>query len=255
MKTEPNKLEAQINEQLNAREIQPSEMAWDRLDAMLSLSEEKKSKKLNLLSFKNIGIAASILVLVSLGLFYFNAKENVAQPNNNVVVKDKINDNNKFNTNSKINENNLNLSTQNQKVAAIKNHQSKISSQKSAAPSFNPSANRPISNQRTSVNPIINSAPKINFPKQEAVAEKVLTVASSEKELSSKPSTVNVDALLASVEKTSKLNAKSKIKVNASSLLSQIDGELDQSFRDKVLRKINRNYKEVKVALATRNLQ
>ena len=41
---EPNKLETQIKEQLNAREIQPSEMAWDRLDAMLSVAEEKKNK-------------------------------------------------------------------------------------------------------------------------------------------------------------------------------------------------------------------
>ena len=66
---------------------------------------------------------------------------------------------------------------------------------------------------------------------------------------------VNVDDLLASVEKTPKLNAKSKVKVSANSLLSQVDGELDQSFRDKVLNKINKNYKEVKVALATRNQQ
>lgn len=39
---EQNKLETQIKEKLNSREIQPSEMAWDRLDAMLSVSEEKK---------------------------------------------------------------------------------------------------------------------------------------------------------------------------------------------------------------------
>ncbi|MEI7509474.1 MAG: hypothetical protein WCJ62_08415 [Flavobacterium sp.] len=240
MKTEPNKLEIQFKEQLNAREIQPSEMAWDRLDAMLSVAEEKKTTRSPFLSLRFIGIAASILVLVSLGLFFFNTKENVAQPNNNVVVKDKINNN------DKINENNLNSSIQNQQVVAIKNQQSKTSNQKSASQSFNPSANRPIINQKTPVNVLINS-------NQEAVAQKVLPIESSEKELSSKTSTVNVDALLASVEKTSKLNASSKIKVNASSLLSQVDGELDQSFRDKVLRKINRNYKEVKVALAGRN--
>jgi hypothetical protein len=247
MKTEPNKLEIQFKEQLNAREIQPSEMAWDRLDAMLSVAEEKKTTRSPFLSLRFIGIAASILVLVSLGLFFFNTKENVAQPNNNVVVKDKIINN------DKINENNLNSSIQNQQVVAIKNQQSKTSNQKSASQSFNPSASRPIINQKTPVNVLINSNQEVSIPKQEAVAQKVLPIESSEKELSSKTSTVNVDALLASVEKTSKLNASSKIKVNASSLLSQVDGELDQSFRDKVLRKINRNYKEVKVALAGRN--
>ena len=42
---EPNKIDNQIREKLNAREIQPSAQAWDRLDAMLAVSEEKKSKK------------------------------------------------------------------------------------------------------------------------------------------------------------------------------------------------------------------
>lgn len=42
---EPNKIDNQIREKLNAREIQPSAQAWDRLDAMLTVSEEKKPKK------------------------------------------------------------------------------------------------------------------------------------------------------------------------------------------------------------------
>ncbi|MBY0486670.1 MAG: hypothetical protein K2P85_05715, partial [Flavobacteriaceae bacterium] len=69
----------------------------------------------------------------------------------------------------------------------------------------------------------------------------------------SKPSTVNVDDLLASVEKTPKSTPKPKVKVNANSLLSQVDGELDQTFREKVINRVSKNYQEVKVALATRN--
>ena len=42
---EPNKIDNQIREKLNAREIQPSAQAWDRLDAMLTVSEEKKTKE------------------------------------------------------------------------------------------------------------------------------------------------------------------------------------------------------------------
>ena len=41
---EPNKLENQIREKLHSREIQPSAQAWDRLDAMLTVAEEKKNK-------------------------------------------------------------------------------------------------------------------------------------------------------------------------------------------------------------------
>jgi tellurite resistance protein len=64
---------------------------------------------------------------------------------------------------------------------------------------------------------------------------------------------VNVDDLLASVEKTSKKEANAKVKVNANSLLSQVDGELEQTFRQKVINRIGKNYQEVKVALANRN--
>ena len=254
MKTEPNKLETQIKEQLSAREIQPSEMAWDRLDAMLSVAEEKKTTRSPFLSFQFIGIAASVLVLVSLGLFFFNPKEIVVKPEKNVVVKEennnKVNVNTKINSKIKVNENNLNINEQNQQVAVIKNQQSKISNQKSS-PSFNQN------NQKATINPLINQEKEIQFQNNEVIAQKDINFkqALPKEIVISKSSPENVDDLLASVDKTPKSNAKPKVKVNANSLLSQVDGELDQSFRDKVLTKINKNYQEVKVALATRNQQ
>jgi hypothetical protein len=45
------------------------------------------------------------------------------------------------------------------------------------------------------------------------------------------------------------------VKVNASNLLSEVDNGLELSFREKVIRKIDKNYKTVKVALANRNQQ
>ena len=237
---EPNKLETQIKEQLNAREIQPSEMAWDRLDAMLSVAEEKKTTRFSFLSFQSIGIAASVLVLVSLGLFFFSQKEIVVKPENNVVVKEKTSDNNKINGNF----NRINTKHQNQQVAVINNQQSTISNQQSAK-SFN------SINQKTTVNPVINQNKEIQFQNNEVIAQKELPVVEPQKELISKPSTVNTDDLLELTSKKSE--SKPKIKVNANSLLSQVDGELDQTFREKVLTRVSKNYQEVKVALATRN--
>jgi hypothetical protein len=246
---EPNKLETQIKEQLNAREIQPSEMAWDRLDAMLSVAEEKKTRRFSFLSFQSIGIAASVLVLVSLGLFFFNQKETVVKPENNVVLKEennnKVDTNTKINSNIKVNENNLNINQQNQQVAVIKNQQSKISNQKSS-PSFNQN------NQKTAINPLINQEKEIQFQNQEVIAQKELPKVDTRNTIViSKPTTVTVDDLLASTSKKSA--SKSKVKINANSLLSQVDGELDQTFREKVINKVSKNYQEVKVALATRN--
>jgi hypothetical protein len=73
------------------------------------------------------------------------------------------------------------------------------------------------------------------------------------------PSYVNVDELLASVEKTSKIEKstiqKQVVKVDAKSLLSQVDGELELTFREKVIQTVNKNYQTVKVALENRNNQ
>ena len=70
----PNKIENQIKEQLNAREIQPTEMAWDRLDSMLSVAEAKSAKRSPFFSYRFIGIAASFLVFLSIGILYLNQK-------------------------------------------------------------------------------------------------------------------------------------------------------------------------------------
>ena len=48
---EPNKIEKQFREKLNTREIQPSVQVWDRLDAMLSVAEEKKTKYIAFASY------------------------------------------------------------------------------------------------------------------------------------------------------------------------------------------------------------
>jgi hypothetical protein len=73
------------------------------------------------------------------------------------------------------------------------------------------------------------------------------------------PKNENVDQLLESAEKSvvaeNAPKAKSKIKINASDLLNQVDGELELSFRERVITKVNKNYQTVKVALANRNQQ
>ena len=52
--------------------------------------------------------------------------------------------------------------------------------------------------------------------------------------------------------KETKIN-KSSIKVDAKSMLSEVDTELDLSFRQRVLNTVNKNYKSVKEAVVNRN--
>jgi hypothetical protein len=242
---EPNKLETQFREKLNAREIQPSPQAWDRLDAMLSVAEEKKTKR----PFGFLFIAASILVLVTAGMFFFNQKSIEVIPTNSVVVqeKDTVNSSStKFQTPI--------IEEKQQKQVAISFESGTINKQEEKK--INPS----IISQKTNnnQNQIIKDK-AIEFQNTEDIALKNLP-----KIQDITPIVVNNDAnkkadelLVAKLENTSFATSSknSKVKVNAQSLLSQVDGELDQSFRETKLERIQRNFKTVKEALVNRNNQ
>ena len=253
----PNKVENQIKEQLNAREIQPTEMAWDRLDSMLSVAEAKSAKRSPFFSFRFIGIAASFLVFLSIGIVYFNKKNTEIKPENNVVVTEKdnnINGNINGNDNINSNEGNINdikvesqvVQTNNNESSTINNQAQKVNSKSSKG--FN-------QNQKTPINSINNQEKIIPFKSSEAVAqnEQPKQIA-QEKVVNQKPTYISVDDLLASVEKQPKTTSKvAAIKVDANSLLSEVDGELEQTFREKVISRIGKSYQNAKSALANRN--
>lgn len=72
---------------------------------------------------------------------------------------------------------------------------------------------------------------------------------------------IDAETLLAQVQKDNALKAnptaaqKTTITVDASGLLSAAENELNESFRDKVIETINKNYNSVKSSLANRNNQ
>ncbi|MEC4003099.1 hypothetical protein OX283_000385 [Flavobacterium sp. SUN052] len=244
---EPNNIENQIREKLNSREIQPTEMAWDRLDAMLSIAEEKKTKR----SFGWLYIAASIFVLVSVGMFFFNQKGIVVKPENNVVVNENV-----IKSSSNENQNSVNRNTgiDNDGLTGFKEQVEKREKENSKTENKTIIAQSLKSfnsiNQKTKVNSIKN--PLNEVQNKEVIAQKELPKNEEPKtDVISNPINQNQNNAVASIQKTTPTDKK--IKVNANSLLSQVDGELEQTFREKVITKISKNYQEVKVALANRN--
>ncbi len=237
---EPNNFEKEIRERLNSREIQPSSQAWDRLDAMLTVAEEKKTKR-SFFSFKYIGIAASVLVFVTLGLFYFNQKNTTTIETQNTVVETET----KETPNSKLQIPNIENKQNNEVV--VSNEKARTINPKSRNQN-----SKPIINQKTDVNQSVI----VNQNQQEAIVNQEIVSPKQEEKAIKKTSIVDVDELLASVEKDRKTNIKinkSDIKVDAKSLLSEVDTELDMSFRERVLNTVNKNYKSVKEAVANRN--
>lgn len=244
---EPNKLEKQFRDQLNAREIQPSAQAWDRLDAMLSVAEEKKSRK----PFGFLFIAASILVVVTLGMFFFNQSDTViSMPNTTVVGTETKNDT--VQNPAEINAASIVESQKQDEVVASVNNQPTTNNQQPVTNHQGVS----IQNQSVQSNQILRNK-EIEYQITSDVALKDLPeiVAPKENVIRKDFKIKSDDSLLANLDQSVKesTNKKSSVKVDAKSLLSQVDGEVEYSFREKMLQKINKNYQEVKVALANRN--
>lgn len=235
---EPNNFEKDFREKLNQRTIEPSNKAWDRLDAMLSIAEEKQPKKNNK---RWIYIAASIIGFLLVGTIFFNHKKNVVEtPKVNVVSEDNINK-------DSVTQPTLNIDTTKTEVAISEKESIQNGNKKEKKINHNDSEQKldqSIKNQIAE-----SSVIRKNNQEKQSINNQTSVVETSKNE--------SVDQLLNTAEKTvvaeHSIKPKSKIKVNASDLLNQVDGELELSFREKVITKVNKNYQTVKVALANRN--
>jgi predicted CopG family antitoxin len=223
---EQNKLENEFRKKLNQREITPSENSWDRLDAMLTVAEGEKPTR----SYSWIYIAASIIGFAFLGTFFFT------QNNQNTTIE----------SNEVVIENNKKAEPIQKEISIVppnpKSESTVVISELKKA-----KRNSQIKNQVAQNSSSDNLIPIVE---KKETNQEIVQVATSN------TSDVNVDKMLAEVQTSSKEeNSKFKIKVNPNILLTQVDGELELSFREKVIHKINKNYQTVKVALAKRNIQ
>lgn len=239
---EPNNFEKDFREKLNQRKIEPSDKAWDRLDAMLSIAEEKKPKKKN----KWLYIAASIAAFLLVGTFFFNQKGNTIKiPKNTVVVEENIKKDSIENQNGITTD-----SIEKQIVTSEKEStQNRENSIKEEEKKLIQKSNKTIQNEN---NQIAESSIIIKKNQETQSTNNQISVPET-------PKNETTDQLLKTAEKTvvaeNSAKPKSKIKINANDLLNQVDGELELSFREKVIAKVNKNYQTVKVAVANRNQQ
>jgi hypothetical protein len=220
---ERNNFEQQAKEKLSNREITPSAQAWDRLDAMLSI-QEKPKKKINWWY-----VAASFAGFLLVGTLFFNTSKesNDITPSQEIVVTS-TKDNDSVTTQPSIEPTN---EVSVQPKSAIATNVSKVTNNQIRTTKTN---HQELSNnnQITTISNQITTTTENNTAHQAIVAIDE-----------------NVQAVPSVIPK------KQKIQVDPSSLLSQVDGELELSFREKVIAKVNKNYQTVKVALANRNNQ
>nr|WP_294785219.1 hypothetical protein [uncultured Flavobacterium sp.] len=241
---EPNNFEKDFREKLNQRKIEPSNKAWDRLDAMLSVAEEKKPEKK--LKRKWLYIAASFIGFLLVGTIFFNQNKTVTErPKTVVVEKETEKEIRKDSAVKPVLNNDGSIKIEN---AVTEKTSEETSNRKEK---INPEASEKISNKniKKESNQVAESSIIIkNNQEKQSTNNQTVVAENSKKE--------NVDQLLEAAEnKVVAQNSvkKSKVKINASDLLNQVDGELELSFREKVITKVNKNFQEVKVALSNRN--
>ncbi|RZJ71514.1 MAG: hypothetical protein EOO45_11775 [Flavobacterium sp.] len=220
---EPNKLEQDFKNKLNKREIQPTPMAWDRLDAMLTVAEKKKPKRTWMY------IAASFLGFLLVATLFFRQQQNTDEViinNDNTVVEQSAPTGKEVQPAIASPQEVTTYQDVKDTPAVIKKHEAVASTpvkeQKKA-----------IEKKATSVKVNSTIAPLAN----EAVAATV------EKE-SPKAET---EMLLAAAGTGNDAKGKrTLVKVNSNSLLSSVEGELNESFRTKALQTVAKNYNAIK---------
>lgn len=222
-----NNIENHFRDKLNQRTIEPSDKAWDRLDAMLSVSEQKKPKT------GWLWVAASIAVLFSVvSLFFRNNSENIPlQDDVNLVVKK--NHSEEFLLDTTVQEEIEEGLVDEQDVAIQK-----------AEPNM----------QNVLKDTFLMTQNNQDF--QQLVADQIPT------ENTETPENYNINnvyltaaELLSSIEESEvKSKQKPKVEVDYRLLLSQSEYEVEERYRKKAIdRFLQKKYEDVRVAISNNN--
>jgi len=248
----PNKFEKHIKEELNKREIKPSDEAWEKLSSQLNTSNQSQKK-----GYVWYGVAASFIGLLVVSVLYLNRNETQITPNIQVVdlPEEEIKDNTNFDTDvlleDTIKEVEITASTikNNVKKESISSDKlaSKISSieDMNALPEKENLAIKDVQVDNKLASKIINSK----------IVEVITQVDLLEKN-NDALTDAEVDSLLRNAQReimANKLFRKDNNSVDAMALLATVEGELDTSFRNQIFETLKTGFLKARTALADRN--
>jgi len=235
----PNNIDQDFRKKLEERTIEPSAMAWDRLDAMLSVGEEKKQPNKRIWMY----IAASFIAFMIIGAFLLqhetggNGTKQVKSNDGVVIVETPL-------------QRQDGQSDKEEQLEEIVNSEMTGPSQNTAlAVETVARMKHKTVQEKPEAAPVVNDK-KSNTINDNYKQEEVAAV----KETNVSPGQESEQLLASSLNETS-AKKKSSVKVNAGSLLSSVEGEIDQSFRSKTLQGVIKNFNTVKTSVANRNYQ
>ena len=234
---EPNKMEQQIKNKLEGRTMQPSAKSWDRLDAMLTVEEKTKKK-----SFLWYYVAASLFFVFGMTYWFINQNSNEVIPQNTIVITegedtlDSFEEENSIENKVEMNDKLIEDVQSNYNSIIVQNQESKKMNFDKKIKVENPKGETSIQNQM--------------IEEKEAIVE------------NNKPIYVSPEKLLASVENnqeyssiTNSNKTKSTVKVDPNSLLSSVESEITEEYRETTFDKLKRKFEQAKTAVANRNYE
>jgi hypothetical protein len=224
-----------IQEKFNFRTIEPSETAWNKLDAMLTLADEKKQPKI----FFWLSIAATFLLFMGVGYVFFQQNEKTKlMPSTEEIVTSKTNSETETHKQS-TKENSVSFQNELANYATIS---STSETKKSTTIHTAQKENTKLDVYETAL--LKQEVVTVNEIKKEGIKQEI------------KEPTYNyptAETLLAEAQgqkKPSNISSfKSTLRVNPKELLQTVESELDQTFKEKTITKL----KQAKSAFVNRN--
>lgn len=246
---EPNKLEKHIKKQFHEREIEPSKEAWQSLSEQLA-NNTPQTKKTAAFWY---GIAASVIGLLMISVFFLNSKGQVKTPIKvvNVEKKSPINEVEKVSELNTVNSQST-LESKEEREILVKKDILKEEE-------FFEKPNQIIivEDLQRVEQPLNNSVVVVareDLIIEEKINEVLATVISLENEVY-QISDTEVDSLLrlAQEEILNEEIFEKNGRVDAMALLTEVEDELDQSFREKIFTKLKEGLFKARTAVADRN--
>jgi len=242
-----NNFEKQAKERLSKREIQPTNRAWKEIS--VALEEKNSALKPGYFWY---GIAAGFVGILIVSVLYF--KPTTAVVKESQIVNNPVNSSKKE---QKQSQEQQNILIPNEKIKRkeaivagqheeVKNGRLQKPQKSNAIASVSPGVEKDLSPKiaATHSEEIINS-------KLEEVFAKVNLLETNKSTLTD----MEVDSLLRQAQKeilTERL-FREDMTVDATALLSEVEDELDHSFRDQIFEKLKTGFNKVRTAVADRN--
>jgi len=246
------KLEKHIKEKLDKRKISPSDAAWQRVEASLNpaITNNKKSTYW-------YAIAASLVGLLIISILFFNTQNKEVSSPEIVDVEKESTVNEIKKTNNAVVDKTLlkkeNDAALQQKENELMEHGITLKQELEGKNIAITSANS-AQEKREVIQDSFVAAKSQDFIIDQKVNEVLETVIRLERK-STQISDAEVDSLLRAAqldilkEKVFQKNGK----VDAMALLTEVEDELDQSFRDKIFNKLKERLFKARTAVADRN--